>query len=227
MATASPHISRKELKEPDSFQRTADQALDFFNHHKALVIGAAAGLVVLLAAIAGWQMFKANQNATAGREFTSAMNLYQTEKFREASAEFEKVQGYRWSHYANLAYLYQANSLLALGDNEKARSAAQRFVSGSRPDSLYRQIGLATLGMIAEKNNDCKTAVGHYDEAGKTAGAYQETAQLGKARCLELMGDVQGAIAAYKTYVKDASGTPISLKIAELEAKLAKKVPSR
>ena len=227
MAASNTHLSRKELKAPDTFQQTADEALNFFGQHKVWVIAVGVVVVVLLTGIAGWQSFKSNQNATAGRIFSNAMTLYQTEKYREASAEFEKVQGYRWSHFANLAHIYQANSLLSLGDLDKAHAAAQRFTSGSRSDSLYKQMGLVTLGVIAEKNNDCKAAADRYDEAARISGAYKETAQLGKARCLEQMGDLKGAITAYKDYEKDATGTPINLKVAELEAKIAEKAASK
>ena len=227
MASSITHISRKDLKAPDQFQQTADEALNFFDQHRNWVIAGAVGIVVLLAVIVGWQSFKSNQNATAGRMFSNAMTFYQTEKYREAGAEFAKVQTYRWSHFANLAHLYQANSLLALGELDEAHAAAQRFVSGSRSDSLYKQMGLVTLGVVAEKKNDCKTAVDRYDEAARISGAYKETAQLGKARCLEQMGDLNGAVTAYKDYQKDASGTPISLKISELEAKLAEKTVSK
>ena len=224
--THTQRITRKQLRQPDRFQVASEHALEFYNSHKNLVFAVIGALALIGLAILGWQTFKERQNAAAAQEFTIATELYQTEKYREALPAFEKVQQYRWSRYAGLAYLYQANSHIALGELDKALSAAQRAVTASTPNTLYRQLALMTLAHAAEQKNDCRQAIEAYNEAHKIAAAQQAEALLGKARCLEKTGDAAGALAAYKEYVKDQPGSYLSAKVAELESVKAAPVPA-
>jgi hypothetical protein len=219
MATASRRISRKQLRQPDWFQLATENALEYFQTHKTVVLSAAAAVVVITAFVWGWQIFKAKQDIAASHEFTKALALYQGEKYRAAIAAFEAVQTYRWSRYAVLAHLYLANSYLATKDIDKAISAAQRSLTATRPNTLYRQIALFTLASAEEQKNQCQTAIEHYSDAQKIAGALQSSAALGKARCAEQLGDTKTAIATYKEYLKDNPGSPLAIKLSELEAK--------
>ena len=219
MATASRRLTRKDLRQPDWFQITTEKALESYAAHRTGVLAAGVGLVVLLLALLGWQMFKERQDTMASAEFGQALALFQEGKHRETVAAFEKVAAYRWSRYAALAYLYQANSFLAVKDLDKAINAAQRFVSATKPNSLYRQIGLVTLANAEEQKRQCKEAGGHYREAEKISGPFRAPAIMGRARCAEQMGDVKAALAAYKDYLREQPGSLVSLRVAELEAK--------
>ena len=219
--TQTRRITRKQLRQPDRFQVASEKGLEYFASHKQLVYAAIGAVALIGLAILGWQLFKERQNNAAALEFTNATELYQAEKYREALTAFEKVQQYRWSRYAGLAHLYQANSHIALGEWDKASSAGQRAVTASRPDTLYRQLALMTLANAAEQKNDCRQAIESYNEARKITAAQQGEALLGKARCLEKTGDAAGALAAYKEYVKDQPGSMASAKVAELEGKVS------
>jgi len=221
MATASRRLTRKDLRQPDWFQVTTEKALEYYAEHRTGVVAAGVGLVVLLLAVWGWQIFKQRQDATASAEFGQAMGLYQEGKHREAAAAFESVESYRWSRYAALAYLYQANSFLAVKDFDRAIHAAQRFVAATKPDSLYRQSGLVTLAYAEETKGQCKEAVGHYTDAEKISGPFRAAAIMGRARCAERLGDVKAALVAYNDYLREQPGSLLSLRVAELEAKLA------
>lgn len=218
--TQTRRITRKEIRQPDRFQILTEQALEYLQAHKNLVFAVIGGLILLGLGIIGWQFFKEKQNYAAAVEFTNATALYKEEKYREALAALEKVQQYRWSRYAGLAHLYQANSHIALGELDKALSSAQRAVTASRPDTLYRQLALMTLANAAEQKNDCRQALESYNEAHKIAAAQQAEALLGKARCMEKNGDLAGALAAYKDYVKDQPGSLLTAKVTELENKI-------
>ncbi|MGE5819911.1 MAG: tetratricopeptide repeat protein [Deltaproteobacteria bacterium] len=221
MATAHKRITRKALRQPDWFQITTEKAFEIYEDHRSKVIAGIAAVVVLLLAIFGWQFFKEWQNGKAAEQFGAGAGLYRAQKYREAISVFDKVTDYRWSHYATFAYLYQANSYLALNDFNKALTAAQRFVNATSPDSVYRQIGLVTLGYIEEGKGQVKEALQHYSEAERINGAFRERALLGKARISERTGDLKSAIAAYREYVTENPDSPVKLQIAALEAKLA------
>ena len=229
MATSQTRkLTRKELRQPDRFQVATEQALEYYQTHKNLVFAVLAALVLLGIGIWGWQIFKERQNIAAAQEFTTATELYQAEKYREALTHFDKVQQYRWSIYAGLAHLYQANSYINLGELDKALNSAQRAVTASRPNTLYRQLALMALANAAEQKNDCRQAIESYNEAHKIAAAQQSEALLGKARCLEKTGQAAAALTAYKEYVKDQPGSILSAKVAELEsAKAAPAAPAK
>lgn len=211
-------ITRKELRQPDRFQIASEQALEYYQSHRNLVFAAVGTLALIAVIVWGWQLFKDRQNTVAAEEFTAATELYQAEKYREALSHFEKVQQYRWSIYAGLAHLYQANSYIALGELDKAMNSGQRAVTATRPNTLYRQLALMALANAAEQKNDCRQAIESYNEAHKIAAAEQTEALLGKARCLEKTGQTAAALTAYKDYVKEQPGSIISAKVAELES---------
>jgi outer membrane protein assembly factor BamD (BamD/ComL family) len=223
MAPSAKHLSRKELREPDRFIEFTQRALDVIREKRRLIGLAGALVVAVIIGITAWQVYKSRQNEQAAQSFDSAMSLFRASKHKEAIVEFKKVQGYRWSHYAALAHLYEANSHLATNDLEKATSAAQRFVASTDQASIYRQIGLITLGHTKELKTLCRDAIQLYAEAERLTGPLKETAVLGKARCYTAIGDNKSAIAAYQQYVKENPNSPmaarLTLQVAELQTK--------
>src|SRR3970040_3048057 len=106
MAPRGRRLTRKDLRQPHWFQITTEKALEFYAAHRARVLAEGVGLVVLLLALLGWQMFKERQDRLARAEFVQAIALFQGGKYREAVAAFEKVAAYRGSPHPARAYLY-------------------------------------------------------------------------------------------------------------------------
>lgn len=225
MASTSRRLSRKELRQPDWFQTATESALGLYEEHRLKVFLGIGLIVVLLLGTWGWKAFKDRQDATAAREFGQAMTLYHAGNHSEALASLAKVQTHRWSRYANLAHLYEANSHLAMNDLAKATSAAQRFIVGTKQNSLMRELGLLTLAVVEERKSQCKEAIKHYAEAQKIKGAFTARAFLGEARCAVETGDLRAGIAAYRQLLKDqpesALATYVTVQIGDLESKLA------
>lgn len=223
MATASKRLTRKQIREPDKFLVFTQQALDFARDRRPLIIAAAALVGLVLIGIAGWRLYKHSHEAEAANQFDQAMALYRADKYKEAIPAFQKVQGYRWSRYASLAYLYETDTYIAVKDLNKALNSAQRFVSATESNSLYRQLGLVNLAYVEELKNQCPRAIEHYNEAQQIAGPYKDRALLGSAGCYAQTGNIGAAIAAYRQYLGDNPGatnsTSITLRIAELESK--------
>lgn len=222
MPTAGRRFTRKELRQPDWFQKATESALETYQKNRPLALLAIAALIAILLGFWGFQMFKESQDTKAAQHFAQAMNLYQGGKYKEAIVAFEKVQSYRWSSYANFAHLYEANGYLELNDLDRAANAAQRFVVGTKDNTLMRQMGLFTLGNIEERRDRCKEAIQHYAAAERITAALRDIAVLGKARCSEKIGNLPDAIAGYKEYLKGQPNSPVvALQVAELESKLA------
>jgi predicted negative regulator of RcsB-dependent stress response len=225
MASTSRRLSRKELRQPDWFQTITENALEFYQRQRVAVYLAIGAAVLLLLGIWGWGVFRERQDTIAAQGFGQAMTQYHSGQYQEAIASLEKVQSYRWSRYATLAHLYEANSYIALKDFTKAKSATQRFIVGTNENPLMRQIGLLTLADIDEQQSQCKEAIKNYAEAGRIKGSFTERALVGQARCSVQLGDLEGGVAAYRQLLKDqpdsASSSYFRFRISELEAKLA------
>jgi predicted negative regulator of RcsB-dependent stress response len=219
MASTSKRITRKDLRQPDWFQTTTEKAFDSFAQHRLKVLAALGAFAVILLIILGWQLFKTRHNAAASTAFDAAFGLYHEQKYREAIPEFKKVQEYRWSRYSALSYLYEANSYLSLGEPAKASAPAERFLTATAPNTLYRQIALLTVATAQERQNQCKPALTAYAEAERIKNALQQEARLGKARCAEELGELQGAINSYRDFLKEDPEPLVTLRVAELEAK--------
>jgi predicted negative regulator of RcsB-dependent stress response len=223
MATSAKHLSRKELRQPDRFVLFTQRALGFIQEKRRVFIIAGALLMAAIIGISIWQVYKNRQNEQAAQHFDTAITLFRANKHKEAIPEFEKVEEYRWSHYARLAHLYEANSHLATNELDQAAAAAQRFIAATDQNSVYRQIGLMTLGHIQELKNQCAEAIQRYTEAERIAGVLRESAVLGKARCYTTIGDNKSAIAAYQQYIKENPTSPVAarlmLQVAELQTK--------
>jgi predicted negative regulator of RcsB-dependent stress response len=225
MASTTRRFSRKELRQPDWFQTTTENAFASFERHRLAIYLGIAAIILLLLGIWGWRAFKEHQDSIAAQEFSQALIQYHGGKHREAIAGLEKVQSYRWSKYANLAHLYEANSYLALNDLGKAATAAQRFIVGTEQNSLMRQIGLLTLATIEERKSQCTEAIKHYAEAARIKAAFTDRALFNQARCAVQLNDIEGGIAAYRQLLKDqpesALASYVMFSIDELESKLA------
>ncbi|HEY7320055.1 MAG TPA: tetratricopeptide repeat protein [Candidatus Binatia bacterium] len=230
MATTSRRISRKELRQPDWFQSVTEQAVEFYYRQRVTVYLGLAAVVLVFLGIWGWEFFKDRQDSMAAQEFGQAMTLYHAEKYTEAVPILKDVETYRWSNYGNLAYLYEANSYLALNDFPKATNAIQRFIAGTDTNSLMRQIGLLTLADIEERQSQCAQAIKNYSDAGKIKAALTERALLGEARCAVQTGDLQRGLAAYRQLIKDEPESRLAsyvrFQISELESKLATAQPT-
>jgi predicted negative regulator of RcsB-dependent stress response len=225
MASTTRRVSRKELRQPDWFQTATENAFDLYAAHRVKILLALVVLIALLLGIWGWNAFKNRQDSVASQEFGRALILYHGGKHREAIAALAKVQTHRWSKYSRLAYLYLANSHLALNDLPKAADAARQFIVGTDQNSLMRQMGLLTLATIEERQSQCKEALKNYAAAEKIKGPFTERAFLGNARCAAQQGDLGTALAAYRQLLKEQPESPsaayIALEISELEAKLS------
>jgi predicted negative regulator of RcsB-dependent stress response len=221
MATTSKRFSRKELRQPDWFQTATEKSFELFARQRAKILAGLAVLLVIVALFGAWQLFRTRQNAEASQEFGNALSRYNAQQYREAIAAFEKVQSYRWSRYAALGHLYEANSYIGLGELDKAVGPAKRFLSATGPNTLYRQIALVTLATVQERQGDCQQALEALSEAERINGALQQEARLGKARCAEQIGDLSAAIASYRDYLKEEPDSLLGLRLAELETRSA------
>jgi len=214
-------ITRKELRRPDAFIILTSRLFHLYQHHKPLSIAVAALFIVFSLSLWGWNLYRARQDRLAGQEYSRALVLYRSGKYREAMDALARVSAHRSSLYGRLALLYQANSHIALNEPARAVTALEELLGRERTDPLLRQLGLLTLGSAHEKAGQCKEAAVSFTLALKTEGPFKEEALLGKARCAAEERNLQEALNSYKEYLANYPGSEriheISLRVKELE----------
>ncbi|HWP57823.1 MAG TPA: tetratricopeptide repeat protein [Candidatus Acidoferrales bacterium] len=226
MPRASTRITRKALREPDRFLVLTGKALDFVQKNKALCLAFAAAILAIGIASAGWSLYRDRQEQLAAAEFTKALALYRSGKYREAAAGFEAANSYRASPASRYALLYQANSHLELNETDRAVKALEALVERETRPTLLRQLALLTLGYAHETRAQWKEAARAYGEAAQIEGPYRENALLAKARCALEAGDYSGALDSYQSYLKaypnSIPSAEVELKVQRLKAMVAK-----
>jgi cytochrome c-type biogenesis protein CcmH/NrfG len=81
-------------------------------------------------------------------------------------------------------------------------------------------MALTQLGVIDEDLNDYHGAHAAYVKAGQLNGPEKERAQVGAARTLALIGDRQGAIAAYQQFLRENPFTQQRAEVIEALAQM-------
>ncbi|HEY3304355.1 MAG TPA: tetratricopeptide repeat protein [Candidatus Binatia bacterium] len=205
------------------------RGVSFFNANRPSVIVAAAILVVIVAALVGWDFYSSRQNRLAAEEYARAVNLYHDAKYKEALEALKRLEIYKSSFYSRLGLLYTANTQAALQDVSKAAEALRQLLAKEQREPFVRQTAYVSLGYTQEESGQCQEAIFSFAEAEKIAGPLKADASLGKARCSALTGNLKEALASYRAYIRDNPSSDrvnaITLRIQELEAKIGQSAP--
>lgn len=178
----APKLSRKELKQPDTFQSRGEQILQhFIDNRKRYLLGLAA-LVVLIAAIWGVRYFFSQRDAEMSQRFGEALEVYlapvvkdktqkpegadvtfdtDEHKYMAAMEKFKAVaEKYKGNNVGTFATFYLANCHFKMKQNDKARDLYDQFLKAA-DGKIF-----ADLRFVAESN---------------IAQSYDQEGQLGKA----------------------------------------------
>lgn len=190
-------------------------------YKRHLMIGGVVVLVLLLA-VAGWELYDASRQRSAQAAYNLALDAYESGAYEAALAGFREVEEYGVAPHSDLAALYIANTQLALGANRDAIATLEELTARVSADTLNGQLALLSLALAHERNDDCQSALGIIAHVVGQAGPFEQEALLAKARCSVRAGELENAIGAYRDYLKQFPGSEnpeISLKLQELEAR--------
>ena len=223
MVRLRKRVTRKDLRQPDSFITFTSRFVEFFKENRRWIVAVAAACVVLVLALLGWNQFRERQDRLASEAYSRALRAYQREDYETALHNLEEVVGYRWSRYRPLGMLYTAQAYLHLQKPAEAVSVLENLLDASL-DSYLRQLALFTLGHAKALEDGCSQATGPFAEAARMEGPLGGEALLGKARCNAESGATKEAVEDYRDYLRrypeSDRATEISLRIQELDAKM-------
>ncbi len=203
MATRA-RISRKALHRPDEFQTIASQVLAWGQGHRAIVLGATAGLLGAAAVALGLARAQSTRAEAAAIAFSSAQGSLASDNLDAAAAGFLRVaEQYPSTPFGHLAHLLRAHTLVRQAKWDEATAAYQEYLATSPTDHL-RQEALNGVGHAKEGSGDLAGARDAYHQAAELDGPYRRDSLLGEARAHEATGDAQGAAAIYQRMLGEA-----------------------
>jgi predicted negative regulator of RcsB-dependent stress response len=201
--TSHRKVSRKALKQPDEFVSTLDRIADFVAGNLTRVIGGAVALAAAIAIVSAFSLYSQHRQRIASQQFYRAINALSAKDYKTAEHDFSALAGNDSGRaLGRLARFYLATTYLAQNQTSKARESLRKFLADGG-SGLFRQMALTQLGVADEDLNDYHGAHAAYVEAAQLNGPEKARAQIGAARTLALIGDRQGAIAAYQQFVRD------------------------
>ena len=100
-------INRKALREPDEFQTLTQQAGEWAQGHRNLLLGVGAAVLGIAAVALTISWYRSHQAAAAGAEFQAALNDFEAVRFAPALEEFTTVgRDYPGTPFGRLSTLY-------------------------------------------------------------------------------------------------------------------------
>jgi tetratricopeptide (TPR) repeat protein len=198
-------IRRKDLRKPDEFETLTGQAVDWADRHRPLVIGVAAGAIVVALIAFAVGRWRAGQNEAAAVAFRAAHAQFDAGRYAEAAGTFAEVgSAHPHTAFGRLATLYRAHALARSGDAAGAATAYGEYLATSPASEYLRQEALTGLARARESTGDAAGALEAYSQAGDLRGPYRTDALLGAARLHEAAGRGDQAREIYTRLLKEA-----------------------
>lgn len=224
----SQRTTKRELKQPDSFQSFAVKLIEQIKAHRheaLLVVAAAVVLIVIIAVVVGVSSRRekeARRNFSAideqYREFiesrqkpstpltpASAKSSDDTKEATAIIAAFEKFIGdYGSSDAAALANFYLAELNFAEKQYAKAYLSYKKYLATLPGSSFYRAIVLSNMGYALEAQNKFAAAATDFLQAAAIEeNPLRDHAYNNAARMFEAAAKPQEAKRYYQLLVKD------------------------
>ncbi len=195
-------LSRRDLTEPKHFLTLADRANEFLKAYgRAIALGIACAVTVFVVALAIYQ-YEARLDRIAAEQFYEAFSALEKNQLATAERGFEKLsRQYPNRTAGRLASFYLASCYLQEGRLAQARDRLLRAIPTIR-DPQFQGMALVELGSVYEQQGDLKRALDAYRKASELDSPEKLRAQLAVARLMAKLGEKNGAIEAYRQFLK-------------------------
>jgi tetratricopeptide (TPR) repeat protein len=210
MATTThrPHISRKELRQPDEFVSFFEAAGNYLATNLIRVIGVAVGALALILVGVSIRFYLDTQERDASSAFYTAINTLERKDYPAAAAQFSALAAdHPHSRLGRLAPIYVASADLAQKQPAKARDTLQKLLA-SEGQPAFRELALMQLGAADEDLGDFAAARRSYEAAAALKGAEQGRAELNLGRLLARSGNKAAAITSYRRFLSENPFSP-------------------
>lgn len=223
----TPVITRKDMKEPDKFQRAATEAASWLAARKRHVVAAGAaavGVLVVIAVLAAIQRSRAEKAGAVASDLLAAVGgevssvpipgapgpIYSSEEERQRAviaAADAVLKEHPEGRAADLAALAKGDALLRLRDWDGAKAAYERFLANAPKADSLRFGALEGLALAHEGKGEVDAAAKAYERMASEAPAFADRADLERARLLARAGraaDARGLLASFSERHKES-----------------------
>jgi tetratricopeptide (TPR) repeat protein len=198
----SAELTRKDMKEPDRFQRVATKAAGWIGAHRQqfILLGVVAlVLLVAIATVSAIQSSRANHAGSEGASLLATVGgqissvplpgvrgpFFPSEEARQRAiiAEADRLLvDFPASGPAKLALLAKGDAHFRLGEWDRARQAYERFLAETEGKDSLRFGAFEGLALVAESTNDLEGAAHGWERLGREVPAFADRADLEAAR---------------------------------------------
>ncbi|GIV60391.1 tetratricopeptide repeat protein [Rhodocaloribacter litoris] len=213
MSTLNPtkKVSRRQELRQDTVVTFYARAWEFVDRNRTIVLGAAAVVVLVVAALIGYAVYQQRQQAKAVAEMAGAVQAYEQGRYREALDGTAGYVGllaiidrYGGTEAGNLARFYAANAFFQLGEYDQALELFRDF---EKEDNLIGASAVAGEAAVYEQRGEHERAARLYRRAAGMVRSEQVAADylFDAARAYEAAGDYGAAREVYRE-IKDRYG---------------------
>ena len=198
----------KNAQAVDTTAQDVDQAISrteqFVENNRNIIIYCLIGIIVVVAAIWGWGVYRSKQNAAAEEAIWPAQFLFEAQDYEQALAGFEDViDMYGSTKAGNIARAYAGLCAKELGRYDDAVDYLKKF---SGDDKVIAPAIQSALGdcLVNQENADYVAAARAFEKAASMSeSAEYSPIYLRKAGlAYEAAGDKAAALKAY-TAIKE------------------------
>lgn len=225
----SDRLTRKEIKQRDSFVLAMTTALEYVQAYRKQLIAGVVILVLVGVAAVGWTFWMSSREQSAQAALSDALEVYEapvgdeaaadedgptfaTEEERRARAK-ELFQGvvdeYGWNDAAGVATVYLGQIAMDEGDAEQARSLWQEVVDDSGDTALAVEVRLNLLRLDRAEGRGEEVATELEGMlARETKPLPGDVILVELATTLEELGRETEAIERYQQLLDEYQGSP-------------------
>ncbi len=137
----------RDSGQSDEFIREVDEAvrqdrwLTLWKHYGNYFVGAAAVVVIVVAAGVGWQAWQERQRQEVATRYRAASELLQQDRAAEAAAAFSALAQDTDGGYGVLARLQAAHALGLAGDSAGKLGMLEQLAGDDAAAKIYRELG--------------------------------------------------------------------------------------
>lgn len=194
----------QNTKPVDTTVQEVDEAISkseqFIEKNRNNILYAIAAVIILVAAVWGWNALSDSNNQKAQNEIYPSQFLFEQGDFQNAVEGFEAIiDEYGSTKAGNVARLYAGLCYKELGQYDKAENYLSDF---SASDAVMAPSALIALGncYVDKENPDYKKAAATFEKAASAANnaVYSPLALKKAGLAYEAAGDNASALKAYE-----------------------------
>lgn len=195
MARTEGHVGEKTTVEADPVLTGIQRALGYGSQHMNLVLGVAAGVIIVVALGLLWNRDRVSKSRQSAESLSAVVSAFGSGAYDQSLELANALQTqHAGTSPASLASYFVGVSQLRLGRFAEAETALRTYLTQAAKAPFYEQAAQVALAAALEGQKKYAEAAQIYQtEAAKMPDAMAADVQLDAARALRLAGQTDQA----------------------------------